>query len=204
MLKNEKQYSLIYYIIILSSIILLETIPLELGIAKVSDLSMVPNLSKNQNVLYLKHARINHGSVVVINTNTSQFYLHHTPVNRPLICRVIGLPGDKIDSRKASLYVNDRKINQDYINQSQTNEGIGNWNLENISIENSWLIDGSIHVPPHMYFVLGDNRSIAKDSRVYGFISRGSIDGVVKVPIWSNKSTRKVINKQWEDFYYLP
>lgn len=46
-----------------------------------------------------------------------------------------------------------------------------------------WTMDnfGPVTVPPGHYFVLGDNRHGAADSRFRGFIARDSLVGVVHI-----------------------
>ncbi len=74
-----------------------------------------------------------------------------------LIKRVIGLPGEKIEYKDNQLYVNGKKVKDDY--GSEITE------------------DFSVEVAKNHYFVLGDNRTNSMDSRVFGAFPKKSIMG---------------------------
>ncbi len=80
-----------------------------------------------------------------------------------LIKRVIGLPGEKIKYVNNTLYVNGKKLDEEF-DKTYTY----NFSLKEI---------GSTTVPDDSYFVLGDNREVSKDSRSIGFIDRENIVG---------------------------
>lgn len=80
-----------------------------------------------------------------------------------LIKRVIGLPGEKIKYENNTLYVNGKKLDEEF-DKTYTY----NFSLKEI---------GSTTVPDDSYFVLGDNREVSKDSRSIGFIDREDIIG---------------------------
>ena len=86
-----------------------------------------------------------------------------------LVKRVIGLPGEKIDIKDGSVYVNDAKLAEDYA------VGI---------TENTGKLKLPFLVPEDHVFVLGDNREISLDSRQLGAISLSSIEGKVILRIW--------------------
>lgn len=90
--------------------------------------------------------------------------------NDRLIKRVIGLPGEKIEYKDNILYVNGKKVLENF-----NHEKTANFNIDEI---------GSNIVPDDMYFVLGDNRVNSLDSRVIGFIPRSKIEGKTKLTIF--------------------
>ncbi len=84
--------------------------------------------------------------------------------NEYIIKRVIGLPGEKIEYKDNNLYVNDKKIK------------------ENFSHEKT--IDFKANVSKDGYFVLGDNRVNSTDSRVLGAITKDKIKGKTNLTIF--------------------
>lgn len=78
-----------------------------------------------------------------------------------LIKRVIGIPGDEIDIKDGHLYLNGKKLEESYVKG------------ETISRE----FKLPIKVPENRLFVLGDNRMISKDSRMFGLIDYKQVEG---------------------------
>ena len=81
-----------------------------------------------------------------------------------LIKRVIGLPGETIEYKENQLYVNGKKIKENY----------GSEKTE----------DFKTKVPKNSYFVLGDNRTNSRDSRYYGAFLKSKILGKTKLTIF--------------------
>lgn len=97
--------------------------------------------------------------------------------NDLIIKRVIGLPGDKIEYKDGSLYINDEKITEDYTDY------IGeDFNVDSICEITNLECNGII--PKDKYLVLGDNRAVSADSRVKGLIDRNQILGKTVLRIW--------------------
>ncbi len=162
--------------------------------------SMQPNLVNNERVLSMKRSKIHRGSVIVFNANGVD---PQVSVKTDYVKRVIGVPGDTVQSKNGNIYVNGKKTNQDYISMDQRKSGTGNWTLKTISKRNNWLKNsGATKVPDGEYFVLGDNRTVSNDGRYWGFVPKDKIDGVVKVGFWSsNQSKKKYINQQWKNYF---
>lgn len=123
--------------------------------------------------------------------------------NTQYIKRVIAVPGDSVRFYKNNIYVNGKEINQDYLEPhnyagTKVNLSLENilptqsteWNLVSLSNMqssesgktswNKYSKNLTINkVPPHCYFVLGDNRTISNDSRYYGFVPQQAIEGVL-------------------------
>ena len=81
-----------------------------------------------------------------------------------LIKRVIGLPGETIEYKDNQLYVNGKKIKDNY----------GSEKTE----------DFKTKVPKDSYYALGDNRTNSRDSRYYGAFHKKKILGKTKLIIF--------------------
>lgn len=88
-----------------------------------------------------------------------------------LIKRVIGLPGDKVEYKNNSLYINNKKIEEDFLDGHQTED----FSLVTIGYET---------IPEGKYLVLGDNRENSLDSRSFGLVDEDDILGKVSLKIW--------------------
>lgn len=87
-------------------------------------------------------------------------------VNMPdeyLIKRVIGLPGEHIEYKNNTLYVDGKRVKENF------KHGVtANFNIEEL---------GSDTIPLNTYLVLGDNRENSLDSRELGFIREDQLLG---------------------------
>lgn len=89
------------------------------------------------------------------------------PVGRRVdfIKRIIGLPGETVEVRGSSIFINGKKIEESYI--KSLTQG-----------------DEEVTLGQDEYFVLGDNRGASSDSRVFGSIKRSVIRGRVWFVYW--------------------
>jgi signal peptidase I len=102
--------------------------------------------------------------------------------------RIVGIPGDTLEMRNAVLVRNGNAVNEDYIQRtpSEADEPdddfrwqkaylVGSAAMSNYTpSRNNW---GPLVVPPHDYFVLGDNRDNSSDSRYWGFVADSLVRG---------------------------
>jgi signal peptidase I len=140
--------------------------------------SMEPTLEKGDRVLVNKLSYdlhdVNRGDVVV-------FELPEDKIGpdgiKDLIKRVVGLPGDTIETRDGVVYVNDRRLDEPYLAEGTRTGDPTNGN--NPAIDRQVVPDGTV-------FVMGDNRSNSHDSRYAdrGPIPIDSIVGRAFVLVW--------------------
>src|SRR5579883_2094743 len=86
--------------------------------------------------------------------------------------RVIGLPGDIITIRNTTVIVDGVTLNEPYVAPQNQGNPFAYKNITNL------------RVPPNDYFVLGDNRAISSDSRIWGFVPRANIIGRAAFVYW--------------------
>lgn len=132
--------------------------------------SMIPTLLPGDRILVQKVGySVQEGAIVVF---------HTPPGYRPQDCggtpetdlvkRVIGLPGETISSAGNTVYINGKPLPEPYLPQGQS-------------------LGAPIRqqkIPPGEYFVMGDNRPISCDSRVWGLVPARDIVGRVFLVIW--------------------
>ena len=75
--------------------------------------------------------------------------------SKSYVKRVIGLSGDTVEIVEGKVFVNDRELDEPYVDSR--------FNLSRRSL-------AKVYVMPSYYFVLGDNRDISSDSRIWGLV----------------------------------
>jgi signal peptidase I len=105
----------------------------------------------------------------------------HAIENEDYINRVIGLPGDRIEYKDDSLYINGKRYNEPYLDKYKQK-------LMDGPLTNSFTLHdtpvGSDVVPEGHLFVMGDNRRYSKDSRHIGAVPIKKIVGTTKIVIF--------------------
>ncbi|KRK47445.1 signal peptidase I [Secundilactobacillus kimchicus] len=151
---------------------------------KVTDNDMAPNLRTGQTV-WLSATRKPHRFDVVL--VVQQGVTPTTPQSHYTMLRVIGMPGDTVAYKAGLLYLNGHKTTQSFLSHTQQSNGTSqfDWDLVSLSQSEGWIQPNtSYKVPANHYFLMGDNRQSANDSRHIGFIPRNAIRGVVRLAPW--------------------
>jgi signal peptidase I len=92
------------------------------------------------------------------------------PPNEDYIKRVIGLPGENVEIRDHTVYIDGQPLAEPYLTRA-AKLSMGDF--------------GPVQVPPDSLFVMGDNRGNSNDSRAgLGFIKESRVVGGAFVKIW--------------------
>lgn len=133
---------------------------------KVEGTSMMPSLVDQERIFINKfvyglgQGSIERGDMVV--------FWFPGDLTKSYIKRVIGTPGDIVEVRGGTVYVNGRELSEPYVPNDYR---------DNVSYE-------ATRVPEDQYFVLGDHRSSSNDSRTWGMVPRRCIYGKAVFSYW--------------------
>ncbi len=133
------------------------------------------------------------------------FVFHYPPKpSIDYIKRVVGLPGDVIEYKSKTLFVNGKKMEQTFVDNypytmneihhieaKEFKEALGDVN-HSILIHDLPGDDFKFEVPKGHYLAFGDNRDNSADSRVWGFVPEHHLVGRAFF-IWFNFSEFKRI-----------
>ncbi len=129
--------------------------------------SMAPTLEVGDRLMVYKLAfsvgQVDRGDLVVFNRPPS---IENSQL-KDFVKRVVALPGEQIQAINGVVYVDNLPLPEEYLS------------------ENSLTADFEpIDVPKDHIFVMGDNRSNSRDSRLFGPINVDLLVGEVFVRIW--------------------
>ena len=140
---------------------------------------------------WLSYREVRRGDIVV--------FKYPFPPHQHFVKRVIGLPGDRLKIANRQVYINGRPLPEAYkvhqrpllAGRFQDNfplrEDYFGYAMEAEWAEElaRWMRGDELLVPPHKYFVMGDNRDNSQDSRYWGFVDRENIIGRPLLIYWS-------------------
>ena len=105
--------------------------------------------------------------------------------NRDFIKRVIGLPGETIELKGKTIYIDGKPLDEPYVQYLSPPEESSPDDLD-VRVQY-----GPVTVPADHYFMMGDNRDNSQDSRYWGFLPRSYVKGKALLIYWSYESGRE-------------
>lgn len=131
---------------------------------QVSGNSMKNLLHQGDTVVMEKISKIKRFDVIVFTR----------PDGSTLVKRVIGLPGDKVAVKEDQLYINNKVVSEPFLaKEKEKDDSLLPYTADFSLVD----LTGEEKLGEDMYFVMGDNRRMSKDSRSFGPISASEIMG---------------------------
>jgi len=134
--------------------------------------SMMPNLQDGNRLIVSKVSKLERSDEIIF---------HAPDADEDYVKRIIGLPGDTVEMKNDTLYINGKEVPETYLKESKAKLQEGEVFTPDFTLTE---ITGKKKVPADSLFVLGDNRPVSKDGRYFGFIKKDSVVGEVKARIW--------------------
>ena len=108
---------------------------------------------------------------------------------RDFIKRVVGLPGETVEIRDKTVYVDGQALVEPYARflEPPLLRNDPEYGLRGEPIRDNW---GPQVVPPGQLFVMGDNRDNSRDSRFWGFLPEDQVKGRALFVYWSFEATK--------------
>ena len=129
----------------------------------VSGTSMYPTVTNNEYLVALRFP------YYLRNPGRGDIVIMQSPYNpdTDFIKRVVGLPGETILIKDGTVYINGKVLCEPYLRPHVD----GDW-----AVDASWPANGKpYHLSSTQYFVMGDNRNVSEDSRIFGPVQLSSI-----------------------------
>ena len=133
---------------------------------KVEGTSMMPTLLNDERIFINKFTY--HYGLGEIQRGDMVVFWYPRDTTKSYIKRIIGLPGDVVRIDEGDVYINGKKLVEDYVPDAERDRL--SWDEQ--------------QVPPDEYFVLGDHRNSSNDSRTWGFVDRKYIYGKAVFVYW--------------------
>lgn len=106
-------------------------------------------------------------------------FIYPNNPKKDFIKRLIGLPGDRVEIRNGTIYVNDQALVDPIFKKRYY------YNRGELAPEGA-----AVTVPENSYYVLGDNSASSQDSRYWGFVPHKNVLGKAIVIYWPPKRIR--------------
>jgi signal peptidase I len=140
----------------------------------VDGLSMMPTLQDKDRMI------VNKISYKLFGPKRFDIVVFHATEEKDYIKRVIGLPGDHIEYKNDTLYINGIPYEEPYL-EKYKKQVIDGPLTDPFTLEE---VIGRKTVPEGHIFVMGDNRRFSKDSRHIGTIPMDQVIGKANIVYW--------------------
>lgn len=130
--------------------------------------SMEPTLENEDRMIVTKIGEPKRFDIIVFQATEDQNYVK----------RVIGLPGDHVEYKDDTLYINGTPFDEPYLDEAKQEIKDGGLLTNSFTLQETPV--KSDVVPEGHLFVMGDNRRISKDSRHIGAIPIEKVVGKTK------------------------
>ncbi len=100
--------------------------------------------------------------------------------SRDFIKRIVGLPGEEVQIKNNSIFINGEKVESDNPVSEFHYYGIGQFGSD------------ALFIPDKNYFVLGDNSGNSQDSRYWGFVPEENLKGKAFLIYWPPERIQKL------------
>ncbi|KOO47514.1 signal peptidase I [Priestia koreensis] len=134
--------------------------------------SMDPTLHTNERLILSKIGEPKRFDIIVF----------HAPDGRDYVKRVIGFPGETVEIKDDTLFIDGKACKEAYLREGK--KAFANKYGKARKFTEDYP---QIKVPKGDLFVLGDNRPVSEDSRSIGPISQSKIIGKAKLSVWPLK-----------------
>ena len=132
--------------------------------------SMIPTLQIDDRLVVEKISyRFNppkRGDIIVFEAPQAALDAVKSTTKDAYIKRVIGLPGETVEIKDETVFINGEPLDEEYINAPPT------------------YVWGPKTVPENEYLVLGDNRNSSSDGHIWDFLPDDNIIGRAVVRFW--------------------
>jgi signal peptidase I len=158
--------------------------------------SMEPTMTTGDRLIVFKTVRnptflgFRIGNPISVKLHNGHLIVMNLPYGPPaaVIKRIVAGPGDTLSVRNAGVHINGAAVHENYLDNPKPFRPPGAWHVEYLlpdvsgssyaATGHEW---GPMVIPPGRYFVLGDNRDRAGDSRLFGLVN---IDDILGVVLW--------------------
>lgn len=123
--------------------------------------SMMPTIQDGEKV---RIERLYHGAKFAVKRGDIVMYLYPKDTSKFYVHRLVGMPKETVAIREGKVLIDGKELTEPYVAPQN--------NLSHSS-------EPPLLIPEGYYFVMGDNRDLASDSRAWGLVPDGNIQGKV-------------------------